>query len=102
MRKLVKYIAVLSVITGAAVFASKKEKTKPTTTKPNKGEFVVEIPKKLTECPVLATKPELFYGAEGQKLYTHCAKCEMGVFLPREDKFICTYCDNELIVATLP
>lgn len=99
-----KYIVVALVVTGAALFAAKKEK-KPSTSKPAKGEFVVSMSKdgsyKCITCPSFSSQPDLFSTNEDQKPYDHCNKCQIGAFFAREDgKLSCTYCENTLEVIT--
>lgn len=99
-----RYIVATLVVTGAVLFATKKEK-KPSTSRPAKGEFVVSMSKdgcsKYISCPSFPSQPELFSSKENQKPYDHCNKCQMGAFFAREDgKLSCTYCENTLEVIT--
>lgn len=104
MPKLYKYIVVVLATTGVALFAAKKEKpTKPVTTKPGKGEFIVNSNDRFITCPRVPSQPEMFTeNQEDQKPYDHCAACRMGVFFPREDgKMSCSYCENILETVTV-
>jgi hypothetical protein len=101
MKKYIVYIIVAS--TAVALYAAKKEKQKPSTTKPDKGVLVAQVSDKFVTCPRTASQPEIFNPTE-EKLYEHCSKCGMGVFFPREEgKMSCSFCENTVeTVAVLP
>lgn len=94
-----KYIISILIIatTGMVVFAAKKEKNKPITTKPEKGVFVTQV-SSFVSCPAKPSAPDFFVSenSEDQKPYDHCPKCRMGVFFSKEYKMTCSYCENTI------
>ena len=89
-------IGFIIATTAVALYAAKKEKTKASTSKPDKGVLVAQVSEKCVACPRSPSSPEVFNPAE-EKPYDHCGKCGMGAFLPRENgKFCCSYCENTL------
>jgi ribosomal protein S27AE len=90
MKKYIIYIIVAG--TAVALYAAKKEKQKPATTRPDKGVLVAKVSDRMVSCPRVASQPE-FTPVE-EKLYEHCNKCGMGVFFQREEgKMSCSYCE---------
>lgn len=90
-----KYIITImfTAATALAVNTVKKDKPKPSTTRPAKGEMVA-TDRSFVTCPRVTSDPDFIPTGENDAAYSHCSKCQIGAFLKRENKLVCTYCEN--------